>query len=510
MTVYDDFRVRESSIWTPFTKSFPFSSDQTLERTIIFGLFSNTYLNNMQYLETIDAFELALIVDDYNQRIAKLNADEANLILEIASKRYLASIDRLILYDKLNTERLKIAADDAEWDAKIAALESDRAALETMQAKLFAKQKDIQARIKQLQAAITIEEINYQFAEAEVEEKEMDVEKASVQLTLKDVQEIRKDAEIITRDADLVKKEAEISAKELDIRETALQVLKVQLEESETELKILETDLDVSRIQLQVVGAGIKSLQYQKEAADIKIRNAGIEADISKTDLIRVDLANAQLEKLSAEISNSEKDLRVAKIKEEIARTDLRTRQVDNDFLEVDRQAANLGIEKARIEENIAETAVLQAKSTAETARYNGEVSSLDLYDSKIRIINAKEILMQTEITNAGTELVNVGKVHTASISLDNAEHQRRIEDAEFSYKEQIARYNEQLRNDEKNYEIVVSSREELELQKDSTLLNIENDEDSKEKRFGVELKYLETMMTAQILTTLEHSIGVA
>ena len=143
MTIYDDYAVREQAIWEPFSTSFRFSTSQIAERVIIFGMYSGAYLNNITYLEYIDTFELALIVDEYNQQMAELDADEQKVILDIATKRYIQNIERQILQGNLAVERLKIEAENAEWNAKIAALASDYKTLETLQTKLEIKQKEV-------------------------------------------------------------------------------------------------------------------------------------------------------------------------------------------------------------------------------------------------------------------------------------------------------------------------------------------------------------------------------
>jgi hypothetical protein len=508
MTIFDDYAVREQSIWEPFSTSFRFSDEQVQERVVLFGLFSGTYLNNMAYLEFIDSFELALIVDQYNQNMAELAADEQKLVIDLAAQRYVNQINRQILQGVLAVERTKIAAESDEWSAKISALSSDYAALETLQTRLLAKQKIISARITELQAAITMEGIDYQFTAAEVEEKEIAVEKANVQLTLKEAQESRKNAEITNLETDSIRKDVELANKELEISEAELRVLQIQLNESETELQIVNTDLDVSRIQLQVVGAGIKSLQYQKEAADVKIRNAGIEADIARTAHIQVDLANAQIENTNAEISNAEKDLRIAQIKEETTRTNLRTKQASIDFLDVDRQAANAKIDKAHIEEKIAQTDVLEAEADAENARYNGELASLALYDSKIRIIESETDLLETKTENASTELNNIETLHEVETSVNNARQQERIDEETFSYNMRKADYNERVDSAEDDLTLTQESRTLLESVKDAEIETINAREDAQEKEYEANLKHLERILGAQLVTTLSHSIS--
>lgn len=99
---------REVRIWTPFSYSWRFSDTEVIERITIFGLYSGSYLNGQAYLQNVESAELANLLADYNNKIAGLTNQETLVLADIASKRYLAGIDKLIHDQKMITEQQKI------------------------------------------------------------------------------------------------------------------------------------------------------------------------------------------------------------------------------------------------------------------------------------------------------------------------------------------------------------------------------------------------------------------
>src|SRR5574344_336557 len=173
---------RETFLFNPFTYSFPFSSLQTDARTTVFGLYSNSYVNGQGYLIAIEAQELANVLADYNEKIARLSYEEQTILADIVTKRYLANIDKLIHDNKMVTYNLKIAAEEAEWDAKVAALSADQAALTTLAAKVASETDKTNARIQELQAMTQIESYNQSAMDIEIAEKELELSKEDLKI----------------------------------------------------------------------------------------------------------------------------------------------------------------------------------------------------------------------------------------------------------------------------------------------------------------------------------------
>lgn len=261
---------REVRIWRPFACSFPFTSTETEERIVIFGLYANTYLNGQSYLKQIEDAELENLLTDYNTRISGLTVQGQIVVADIVSKRYLAGIDKLIHDQKMETGREKIATDSAIADAKYAALESDRAALETMSAKVAASIQKNNARITELEAQISIEGINYTLVEQDIAEKEL--------------QSLRID----NRKLDVAN---EIIRIQIQTVRTATELLDIEVQKARTEINISDTERAIAKIGLLADDLIIE-----------KAQTAIIESEIPVSKS-RVTLAQAKYDDADAELT---------------------------------------------------------------------------------------------------------------------------------------------------------------------------------------------------------------
>jgi len=261
---------REARIWKPFSYSFPFTSTETEERIVIFGLYANAYLNGQSYLKQIEAAELENLLTDYNTRIAGLTVQGQIVVADIVSKRYLAGIDKLIHDQKMETGREKIATDSAIADAKYAALESDRAALETMSAKVAASIQKNNARITELEAQISIEGINYTLVEQDIAEKEL--------------QSLRID----NRKLDVANEIIRIQTQTV---RTATELLDIDVQKARTEINIADTERAIAKMGLLADDLTIE-----------KAQTAIIESEIPVSEA-RVALAQAKYDDMEAELT---------------------------------------------------------------------------------------------------------------------------------------------------------------------------------------------------------------
>ena len=289
---------REARIWKPFSYSFPFTSTETEERIVIFGLYANTYLNGQSYLKQIEDAELENLLTDYNTRISGLTVQGQIVVADIVSKRYLAGIDKLIHDQKMETGREKIATDsaiaDAKYaalesdraalgtarekiatgsaiaDAKYAALESDRAALETMSAKVAASIQKNNARITELEAQISIEGINYTLVEQDIAEKEL--------------QSLRID----NRKLDVAN---EIIRIQIQTVRTATELLDIDVQKARTEINIADTERAIAKMGLLADDLTIEKAQTAIIKSEIPVSKA------------RVALAQAKYDDADAELT---------------------------------------------------------------------------------------------------------------------------------------------------------------------------------------------------------------
>jgi chromosome segregation ATPase len=261
---------REVRIWRPFAYSFPFTSTETEERIVIFGLYANTYLNGQSYLKQIEDAELENLLTDYNTRMSGLTVQGQIVVADIVSKRYLAGIDKLIHDQKMETGREKIATDSAIADAKYAALESDRAALETMSAKIAASIQKNNARITELEAQISIEGINYTLVEQDIAEKEL--------------QSLRID----NRKLDVAN---EIIRIQIQTVRTATELLDIEVQKARTEINISDTERAIAKIGLLADDLTIEKAQTAIIESEIPVSKA------------RVALAQAKYDDADAELT---------------------------------------------------------------------------------------------------------------------------------------------------------------------------------------------------------------
>ena len=275
---------REARIWKPFSYSFPFTSTETEERIVIFGLYANTYLNGQSYLKQIEDAELENLLTDYNTRISGLTVQGQIVVADIVSKRYLAGIDKLIHDQKMETGREKIATDSAIADAKYAALESDRAALETMSAKVATEIQKNNARIAELEAQISIEGINYTLVEQDIAEKEL--------------QSLRID----NRKLDVANEIIRIQTQTV---RTATELLDIDVQKARTEINIADTERAIAKIGLLADDLTIEKAQTAIIESEIPVSEARVALAQAK-----YDDADAELTYIKATLMENEDTIR--------------------------------------------------------------------------------------------------------------------------------------------------------------------------------------------------------
>jgi len=281
---------REARIWRPFSCSFPFTSTETEERIVIFGLYANTYLNGQSYLKQIEDAELENLLTDYNTRISGLTVQGQIVVADIVSKRYLAGIDKLIHDQKMETGREKIATDSAIADAKYAALESDRAALETMSAKVATEIQKNNARIAELEAQISIEGINYTLVEQDIAEKEL--------------QSLRID----NRKLDVAN---EIIRIQIQTVRTATELLDIEVQKARTEINISDTERAIAKIGLLADDLIIEKAQTAIIESEIPVSKSRVTLAQAKYDDADAELTYIQTTLMDNEdtIRRNKKDL---------------------------------------------------------------------------------------------------------------------------------------------------------------------------------------------------------
>lgn len=266
---YARHTARETMIWPEFEYSYLFGDYEVLERDIIFGLYSGSYLNGQEYLQKIKSEELANLLTDYNNKISELTTEQTVVVADIASKRYLAGIDKALHDQKMTTAQQKIDMENALADARYAALASDQAALTTMAVKVATETEKTAARITELEAYIEIEGMNLSMAELEIAEKELQSLKVDHQ-----------NLEVTN----------EILRIQIQTTKTAKELLDIDVQVSRTEVNIADTERAIAKIGLLANDLEIEQAQTDLAQAEIPVSEARITLAQARNDDAEADL----------------------------------------------------------------------------------------------------------------------------------------------------------------------------------------------------------------------------
>jgi len=303
-------QAREQKIWPAFIYSAAFNAAQKTERTLLYGLYSGAFLNMHNYLTDIEATSLENLLDDYNSKLAGLDIQGTLLLNSIAAKRYLAGIDALLNDQKLATRELKRQTEEAEWDARMAALETDRAALATLATKLSTAQKQTEAKITELQTRIAIEGMNLSLAEIEATEKE-------IQLAEMDLKVLRSAIEIAKIQMAVVQEGLELVEIELRKQRLKLDIADVQNRIART--TAMEAELDVAEARVSVSMTELEAMEA--ELAALEARGAIIDAEIARQATLQdhlADMGNLKQDMIALEMDNRVRRLENQEAKNEL------------------------------------------------------------------------------------------------------------------------------------------------------------------------------------------------
>ena len=302
---YSRAAAREAKLWKPFLYSFPFTAEQTAERVIIYGLYSTAYNNQHAYLVDIETSDLLNIVNGYNAKMSELTAQEQMVIADIVTKRYLAGIDKLIHDQKMVTLSNKIAAEDEEWTAKIAALDADRAQLETLAARVTSETAKTSARITELETQIEIEGINLSQAEIEILEKE--IQSGKIDLAILDAANA-----VLKIQLDTVNTGLELVNLDLQKARTKIDIQNINRDIARTD--ILEGNLAVEQAQTAAEEAGLAVYETNAQIADKKLEMT--ENDVDLYESLVAHEANSRAARIA--LMTAEKSRKLAAIDDRI------------------------------------------------------------------------------------------------------------------------------------------------------------------------------------------------
>jgi hypothetical protein len=249
--IYNRASIREKAIWPSFLYGLP-GVENT--KAIVFGLYANTYLLGHNYLEDIESEELQRLVDVYDSNMAELTMDEQNLVLEIASKRYLKTIEIQIKNNALTTKTQQLNADEQEYEAKLAALDVDQKALDTKRTQIELARDRAELKNKDLKAKIKLEELAQDYVAVEISQKQLEVARA-----------------------------------ELSVLTTALRGLEIQIDIANTSYHIVELESSKAGIKVEIEMVKVR-------AEENKFDSSSKTGDISERKLYLEEEDKQQLE----------------------------------------------------------------------------------------------------------------------------------------------------------------------------------------------------------------------
>jgi len=349
--IYERGAARESAIWTAFAWNGPFGAIHSEERTILFGLYANTYVHGHNYLNEIETEDLAKLVDQYTSNMAMLTNDEAKTVLDIAAKRYVENITQQLHEADMLTRERKLDALDDEYDAKTEALDADYAALETMRQKVQLAWDQAAQKVKDLEMRKELEDVNYQMVDIDISEKEL--------------QAARADLAVIEAGLKGLDIQLAITGTALDMTNTDLQITEAANRVDEIGIQVSETEVQESGVDLDITNAGIALSKSQAAGERTKVDMQGVAVRVAETDLQTTE-TEAKAYQMDAEISGINADIaKLGLIDSEltIAEADKRVSAAENELLV---QEKNLIVSQGQ---NIADetTFVGTQQSTQET-----------------------------------------------------------------------------------------------------------------------------------------------
>ena len=270
--IYDRAAIRERSIWPSFLYLAPNTDIEAIKITI-FGLYANSYLLGHKYLEDIELEELQRLIDIYDTNILDLNKDEQNLVLEIASKRYLKTIEIQIRNNVLITKTHQLDADQQEYEAKLEALEVDQEALNTKRVQIELVRDRVELKNQELESKIQLEVLAQQYVEVEILQKQLEASRAELKVLL-----------------------------------AKLRGYEIQLDIANVSLQIVTTDLSKSQITADIAGINARIANQGLLADKLSIDSAELDAiqyEINLVTLRQIALLGTKGVTIQSEITNT-------------------------------------------------------------------------------------------------------------------------------------------------------------------------------------------------------------
>lgn len=370
--LYNRAMIREQSIWPSFLYNLP-EAEST--KAIIFGLYANAYLLGHNYLRDIEAEELQRLVDVYDSNMSELDMHNQNLVLEIASKKYIKAIEIQIKNNILNTKTQQLNAAEREYDAKLEALDVDQKALETKRAQIELARDRAELKNKDLTARITLEELAQNYVAVEISKKELEVSRENLKQLTAGLRGIEIQIEITNVACQITELEASKSGYIADNATMETQIATIEASKNEYTANIVE-------INTQVAITEASKIEYDADIAEADIA-------IAKLELLKSDIA-VQIRTLNLE--KKEIILSQAKYGTEIAEIEINIAEIDTSIVKYENEEKIIGIDISMIEAS-------KSQYDADIEQYNARTAMTDLVSARLTIAEAETIIAEKEIT---------------------------------------------------------------------------------------------------------------
>ncbi len=273
--IYNRAMVRESAIWPSFLYGLP-NTDIEATKTIIFGLYANTYKHGHNYLEDIEAEELQRLVDIYDANISELDMEEQSLVLEIAAKRYIKAIEIQIKNAALATKEQQFEMEEDELAAKIAAFAADQEVITTKQAQLQLLKDKAVIKNTELGAKITAEQAEQNYVDLEISEKILEASNQELNILLAGLRGLEIQFDITNTSLQIA--EAEASKSKIDVDIAMIEARTAEKDLAEKRLEVDEAEFDAYEYEIDTVAD--KRIELIEERGDI------IEAETSHNTIL--------------------------------------------------------------------------------------------------------------------------------------------------------------------------------------------------------------------------------
>ena len=504
-SIIDRTKNREGGMWVPFQHHFIGAMAEE-HRAVVFGLYANGYNHDCVYLIEISGEKLVQIVAQYEANMAQLDSEEQAAVLDIATQRYLESLEAQIHDGRMATKQSEIDATRQEFDAKFEALEQDRLAIETLQEKLSQAIAKANADIQVLEAKIAEAEIDRQYVEVEILQKQLDAARAELRVLEAGLKGLSLQLDI----ANAAVTESELRLEKQQAQQ-ALDLIPGELAELTAQGVSLDADTLRTQTGTSLLDSEIAELQVKISKARLDAVNRQVDAALLDVDIAkaRVDTAMVDVEVSQTESQTAREEARQVEYETDIAMVDVQVAQMQLDADKVQAQLKEIEADIARFEaQSMKKAMVLLDKQIAETKLANIGYEIPRKKQAQIAAIEKQIEILRTKI-----------EASEAYRDIENQEYASRQtkQQAEHDYKMAMANldilyglHKAAIKIESFSKDVVIATEQQgYQAMEDSKKNRIPASQiDAAETKQDADLYAAELMATANIMNTMRHIIG--